>query len=127
MFFILGDLIKTADELLYLVRDRDRDILIISDLTNDELQQHYTLVQSKLTLQLQRLQRFGDIFISNPTIDLLDTEIKNELEKAIGEKGEGLYSIGAALFFNQMLGSTSKENEPEEDYMESDQLWTAIN
>lgn len=52
-YFILGNLIETGDELLTLARGKDK--IVFSELTKNELQQHYSLVQSKLTIQLQRL------------------------------------------------------------------------
>lgn len=52
--------------------------------------------------------------MSNPTIDLLDTDIKKELKKAIGGKEEGLFAIGAGLLFNQTFGNVGRENESKE-------------
>ncbi|MCP4987731.1 MAG: hypothetical protein GY928_17240 [Colwellia sp.] len=112
-FFIMGDLVETADELLNLARGKDE--IILSELPREELEKHYVLVQTKLTIQLQRHQRLGDIFLSNPTIDLLDTDIKDELKRAIGGKEHGLYALGASLLFNQIFGNASKECETEDN------------
>lgn len=110
-YFILTSLTQTADELISLARGRD--ILVFSELSDKELQEHYSLIQSHLTIQLQRLQRLGDIFMSNPTIDLLDSKIKSDLNVAIGDKEKGLYNLGAGLFFNQVFGSSRIEGESE--------------
>jgi hypothetical protein len=110
-FFILSSLTKTADEIISLARDRD--VIIFSELSEEELTEHYSIVQSHLTIQFQRLERLGDIFMSNPTIDLLDSKIKSDLENAIGDKEIGLYNLGAGLFFNQMFGASGKEGESE--------------
>ncbi|KPV90060.1 hypothetical protein AN395_03521 [Pseudoalteromonas sp. P1-30] len=114
-FFIMGDLVETADELLDICRGKDA--IIFSELDENELQKHYGIVQSKLTIQLQRLQRMEDIFLENPTIELLDADIQKDLKRAIGGKEQGLYHLGAGLFFNQMLGDSIKENELKDDWM----------
>lgn len=114
-YFILGSLIETGDDLLSLAREKDK--IVFSELTKNELEQHYGLVQSKITIQLQRLRRLGDIFYANPTIDLLDSELKLNLKKALGGKKEGLFSLGAGLFFNSIFGNSSKENVPEDEYI----------
>lgn len=113
-FYILGDLIKTADELLILSRGKEE--VVFSDLSEEQLNEHYELVQGKLTIQLQRLQRLGDIFMSNPTLDLLDVDIKDELMSAIGGKEDGLFQLGAGLFFNQMLGGSKIEGESKAEW-----------
>lgn len=111
--FLIRDLVGTANDLLTLVTDyRELDFL---SLPVKELNKHYSLVQTKLTIQLQRLQRLGDILMSNPSIDLLDPDIKRELMKAIGSKSRGLINIGAGLFFHQILGSAGKEIESDSD------------
>ncbi|PMH03153.1 hypothetical protein [Vibrio lentus] len=114
-YFILGDLIQTGDELLNLSRGRHR--IVFSELTKSELEEHYSIVQAKLSVQLLRLQRIGDIFLSNPTIDLLDCDLKSQLNDAIGGKEKGLYSLGAGLFFNQVFGASKKENENEDEHI----------
>jgi hypothetical protein len=111
--FILRDLIQTAEELLELVIDKQE--INFLELESNELEEHYCIVQAKLTIQLQRLQRLGDIFLSNPTIDLLDTNIKKRLKKAIGGKEEGLFTVGAGLFFNQIFGCAGKQDEPDSE------------
>lgn len=111
-YFILTSLTITADEIIRLARGRD--VIRFSELTDKELEAHYSHVQSYLTLQFQRLRRLGDIFMSNPTIDLLDSKIKLDLQSAIGGKEKGLYTLGAGLFFNQIVGNARKENESEE-------------
>ncbi len=113
--FLLRDLIETAEELLELVKNKDEiDFL---ELDVKELEKHYSIVQAKLTIQRQRLQRLGDIFLSNPTIDLLDPNIKTKLKKALGGKEEGLYAIGANLLFNHIFGSARKQDEPDNERM----------
>ena len=112
-FYIFGDLIQTAEELLDLVRDKEE--VVFSELSRDELSENYSLVQAKLTIQSQRLKRLGDFFLSNPTIELLDVDIKDELKKAIGSKEQGLFSVGAGLFFNQILGTAGREGEDKDD------------
>lgn len=112
-YFILGNLLETADELLSLARNRD--VIEFSKLSEEELGEHYAIVQSKITIQLQRLQRLGDIFLQNPTIDLLDSSIKRDLKSSIGDKENGLFTLGAGLFFNQIFGAAAKAPEFETD------------
>ncbi|ELM3617740.1 hypothetical protein RYR54_003431 [Aeromonas sobria] len=113
-YFILMSLTLTADGIITLARGRD--VIKFSELTDKELEAHYSHVQSYLTLQFQRLKRLGDIFMSNPTIDLLDSKIKLDLQSAIGDKEKGLYTLGVGLFFNQIFGNAKKENEPEKEF-----------
>lgn len=112
-YFILGDLVETADELLSLARNRE--IIEFSKLSEKELEEHYAIVQSNITIQLQRLQRLGDIFLQNPTIDLLDPRIRKNLKSSIGDKENGLFTLGAGLFFNQIFGTGSSVPEVETD------------
>lgn len=114
-YFVFGGLIETADELLLLAKDRES--IVFSELSTVELNQQYSIVQSKLTIQLQRLQRIGDIFLSNPTIELLDPEIRSRLKSAIGGKENGLYSLGAGLFFNRIFGSARKSDESDDEHL----------
>ena len=111
--FLLRDLVQTAEELLELVKDKKE--INFQELETKELEEHYSIVQAKLTIQFQRLQRLGDIFMSNPTIDLLDTNIKKKLKKAIGGKEGGLFAIGAGLLFNQSFGCAGKQNESDSE------------
>ncbi len=113
-FYILGDLIETADGIMTLARGRD--VIVFSKLSEEELKAHYGLIQSKLTIQLQRLQRLGDIFLSNPTIELLDVDIQKNLEEAMGGKTTGLFGLGAGLFFHQCFGNSRREGESEEEW-----------
>jgi|TARA_R110002072_G_C7976024_1_gene535453 hypothetical protein len=117
-YFILGNLLETADELLSLARGRE--MIEFSRLSENELEEHYSIVQSKVTIQRQRLQRLGDIFLQNPTIDLLDPSIKKDLKSSIGDKENGLFTLGAGLFFNQIFGTGSEApaGETERQQME---------
>jgi len=112
-YFLLRDLVQAAEELFELVKDKNE--INFQELDLNELEELYSIVQAKLTIQLQRLQRLGDIFMSNPTIDLLDTNIKENLKNAIGGKEKGLFTIGAALFFHQIFGCAGKQNETESE------------
>lgn len=111
--FLIRDIVNTADDLLSLINNYG-DLDFVS-LPVDVMKQHYSLVQTKLTVQLQRLQRLREVFISNPSIDLLDSEIKNQFIKALGSKESGLFAVGAGLFFNQIFGSVVKEDESDSD------------
>lgn len=112
-YFILGNLLETADELLSLARNRE--VIEFSKLSEEELEEHYAIAQSKITIQLQRLQRLGDIFLQNPTIDLLDPSIRRDLKSSIGDKESGLFTLGTGLFFNMIFGAASKASEIEAD------------
>lgn len=102
--FLLRDLINTAEELLELVNPG-------KDMTVGKLEIEYAFIQASLNIQLQRLKRISDIFKENPTIDLLDPRIKKRINTALGTKGEGLFKIGSAIFFNQIFGNARKECE----------------
>lgn len=111
-YYILSDLVDTSDQLLSLVQDKK--YITFSELPTEELDKNYQLVQTLLTIQLQRLQRIGEIFIDEPTIELLDQSISKDFKIALGQKGSGLYSIGAQLFMNKIFGSAKEKNEPDE-------------
>lgn len=106
--FILRDLINTAEDLLELVNpEKDIDV--------KKLENEYAFIQASLNIQLQRLKRVNDIFKENPVIDLLDPRIKKRINTALGTKGEGLFKIGSAIFFNQIFGNARKEGESDTD------------
>ncbi|QIB50366.1 hypothetical protein [Pseudomonas sp. OIL-1] len=106
--FLLRDLINTAEELLELVNSG-------KVITVEKLEIEYAFIQASLNIQLQRLKRIGDIFKESPTIDLLDPRIKKRINTALGTKGEGLFKIGSAIFFNQIFGNARKEGESDAD------------
>lgn len=106
--FLLRDLVNTAEELLELVNPGN-------DMTVEKLEIEYAFIQASLNVQLQRLKRISDIFKENPTIDLLDPRIKKRINTALGTKGEGLFKIGSAIFFNQIFGNARKEGESDAD------------
>ena len=110
-YFILGNLLETADQLLTLARGRE--IIEFAQFSEEELEEEYDIIQSKITIQLQRIERLGEIFLRNPTIDLLDSTIKRDLKLSIGDKRNGLFTLGAGLFFNQIFGIGSKRPESE--------------
>ena len=115
-YYLFRDLIDTADKLLSIARDKNS--ITFDQLNEEELNKHYSNVQSHLTIQLQRLDRIGKIFLNNPTIDLLEPNLKNKVQKTIGGKEDGIYSIGAALFFNQMFGNAQHQDEPKQDWLQ---------
>jgi hypothetical protein len=108
LFYLIRDLIKTAEELLELVAPE-------RGTSTSDIEDNYEFIQASLTIQLQRLKRIGDILMDNPTIDLLDSKIKKRINAAIGTKGEGLFGIGSAIFFNQMFRGGKEDDESEKD------------
>jgi len=111
-FFILGALIETGGELLDIAVDaRSVDL---ESLPINQVKERYALCAANLNLQTNRLRRLGKIFRGAPFLDFLDPQLRRDLDRAIGEKGKGLYGIGAALFFHQMFGSARDPHEPEQ-------------
>jgi hypothetical protein len=113
-FFILQGLQESGARLIELAGPAPA--LRIRDLPRERLEEHYTRCDMQLRQQLYRLQRLGDIFLKKPFLDFLDPTLRAELDRAIGAKGEGLYSVGAGLFFHFTFGETRYQNEPEEPY-----------
>ncbi len=107
--FILADLIGTAEKLFKLIKRNEK--INYETIDKNKIKINYNLIQTYLTIQLQRLRRLGDIFIDNPSIDLLEPNLRKQFNDIIGDKEKGLYSIGAALFFNQIFGGCQKQNE----------------
>lgn len=113
-FFILQGLQESGAKLLDLTGPDP--ILKLSELPRERLEEHYTRCEMQLRQQSFRLHRLGDIFLKKPFLDFIDPTLRAELERAIGSKGEGLYSLGAGLFFHLSFGKARKQNEPDETY-----------
>lgn len=113
-FFILQGLQESGARLLELAGPEP--VLRIRDLPREHMEEHYVRCDMQLRQQLYRLQRLGDIFLKKPFLDFLDPTLRAELDRAIGDKGEGLYSAGAGLLFHFMLGEARYQDEPEEPY-----------
>ena len=67
-YFILGDLIYSAEELLLIVRNKDK--VDLSGLSLPELKAELHRIESVVSLQKLRLKRLGNIYLTNPTLDL---------------------------------------------------------
>lgn len=114
-YFILGDLIYSAEELLLIVRNKDK--VDLSDLTLIELHEEINRIESMVSIQKLRLKRLGNIYLTNPTLDLLDSSIQFELKKAIGSKLKGgLYGLASRLLFHQSFDFAGHANESERDW-----------
>ena len=83
-------------------------------LSQAEFREFHALAQRLISIQLQRLEKLNAILHDQDVIDLFDPTLRVRIEKAIGDKEEGLYGIGAGLFFYFMLGGKfGKEDSPE--------------
>ena len=85
-------------------------------LSQAEFQEFHALAQRLISIQLQRLEKLNAILNDQDVLDLFDPTLRVRIEKAIGDKEEGLYGIGAGLFFYFMLGGKfGKEDSPESE------------
>lgn len=114
-YYILGDLIYSAERLLLIVRNKDK--VDLSELSLLELQEELNRIESLISIQKLRLRRLGDIYLSNPTLDLLDSNLQFELKKAIGSKSKGgLYGLASRLVFHQIFDFAGHADESDRDW-----------
>jgi hypothetical protein len=113
-FFILQGLQDSGTKLLELAGPDP--ILKLSEIPRERLDEHYERCDMQLRQQGFRLHRLGDIFLKKPFLDFIDPTLRAELDRAIGSKGEGLYSLGAGLFFHFLFGKARKQNESDDAY-----------
>lgn len=114
-YYILGDLIYSAESLLSIVRNKDE--VDLSELTLIELNEELSRIESIVSIQKLRLKRLGNIYLNNPMLELLDSNIQFELKKAIGSKLKGgLYGLGSRLLFHQAFDFAGHANESERDW-----------
>lgn len=115
-YYILGDLIEMAEELLSIVRNKDT--IDFSHLSKKDLEDKLNRIESRISLQKLRLKRLGEIYLSNPTIELLDSNIKLDLKKALGSKSEGgLYGLASSLLFHQIFDFSGFEDETDREWL----------
>ena len=113
-YFIIAALLDTGEELLKIAESKPE--VVIGKLTREEINQHYVNCQRLLLGQNARMGRLSEIFLEKPFIDFHHPNLRKDLNKAIGTKFEGLYSIGAALSFHQMFGSSRFQDETDFDF-----------
>ncbi len=113
-FFIFKGLIETGEELLELAGPDP--VLKVSELCAEQMDLHCATVQTRLTIQSFRMGRLGEIFLSKPFLDIQDPGLRRQFEAAVGGKGGGLYSLGAALFFHRLFGAARKQDELEDEF-----------
>jgi hypothetical protein len=114
-YFILGDFIYSAEELLLIVRNKDK--VDLSGLSLPELKAELHRIESVVSLQKLRLKRLGNIYLTNPTLDLLDSNIQFELKKALGSKLKGgLHGLASNLVFHQYFDFSEFADEDERDW-----------
>ncbi len=114
-YFILGDLIYSAEELLLIVRNKDK--VNLSELSLLELKAELHRIESVVSLQKLRLKRLGNIYLTNPTLDLLDSNIQFELKQALGSKLKGgLHGLASSLVFHQHFDFSGFADENDRDW-----------
>lgn len=114
-YFILGDLIYSAEELLLIVRNKDK--VDLSGLSLLELKAELHRIESVVSLQKLRLKRLGNIYLINPTLDLLDSNIQFELKEALGSKLKGgLHGLASNLVFHQHFDFSGSADESDRDW-----------
>lgn len=114
-YFILGDLIYSAEELLLIVRNKDK--VNLSGLSLLELKAELHRIESIVSLQKLRLKRLSNIYLTNPTLDLLDSNIQFELKKALGSKLKvGLHGLASTLMIHQQFDFSEFVDESDRDW-----------
>ena len=88
----------------------------VQRLSKAEFQEFHALAQRLISIQLKRLEKLNAILNDQVVIDLFDPILRAHIAKAIGDKEEGLYGVGAGLFFYFVLGGNfGKEGSPESE------------
>ena len=101
---------QTGRELVALAGPNPREK--IAALLPGDRTEYWVTCQRHLSLQLARLLFLHDVLYGQPVVDLFDPALRADIDRAVGDKEEGLYGIGAALQFHFMLGPfPEKEHE----------------
>ncbi len=85
-----------------------RPLVTLQSMTLDQLKDFHTVAQRLLSIQLARLEKLHALLEDQQVIELFSPCLRKQIQNAIGGKSEGLYSIGAALFFYFMFNTNQK-------------------
>jgi hypothetical protein len=101
MQFCFAGLAKTGKQLLELAGTEPSRKL--ERMSAEDLRTFHAITQRHISIQLERLQKLHQILNDQLVLDLFDFSLRSEIEALIGDKEQGLYSIGAGLLFYLML------------------------
>lgn len=104
---------KTGRELLDLAGPKPLEKLM--SLSADELRTFNALAQRHMALQLTRLQKLNGLLQDKEVVEIFDISLRREIEEAIGDKEQGLYSIGAGLMFYCVYLKVAPDSNKRED------------
>lgn len=106
-------LAETGRQLLELAGPKPLEKL--ANLSGDGLRDFSTVAQKLITHQRLRLDKLHGLVQDQQVIDLFDMSLRREIAEAIGDKEEGLYSIGAGLLFYCVFFRPSPESSAPQD------------
>lgn len=104
---------ETGRELLEL--SGSQPLRHLTNLSADDLRNFNALAQRHISIQLGRLQKLHGLLEDETVLDLFDTSLRSEIRDAIGDKEQGLYSIGAGLLFYVFLLRPALDSQKPED------------
>lgn len=117
MRLLFEQLTETASFLIDFAGDRDSINLL--QVPKEELKNNYNMIQVYISLQLVRLKRIRVLLEESDILSIELPDVKEKLKKLIGTKSQGLYSIGAAMQFDSILGLSIVRDEEGIDFVES--------
>lgn len=112
---LVDQIAETAKLLLELTADRDAINLL--DMPKEELEEKYNLAQVYIGLQLVRMKRIHKLLEESDVLSIELPDIRDKLDELIGSKEDGLFSIGAAMQFNLILGLSVEEKDNNVDWV----------
>jgi hypothetical protein len=110
-YFVMRRIALTGHQLLELAGDKPAERFESMSLI--EANKYGWRCQKLIENQLHSLQMLGHLIENEAVLDLLDPTLRKRFDRAIGEKGKGLFGIGSNLFFYLIFGRTARSGRSE--------------
>lgn len=107
--YCFAGLAETGRQLLEL--SGPKPLAKLTGLSADELRDFSAVTQRHLSLQHARLEKLYGIVEDQQVIELFDMTLRREITEAIGDKEQGLYSIGAGLLYYLMFWPSAESGK----------------
>lgn len=84
----------------------------LRELSQDDLRDFNAMVQRHISIQLARLEKLHNLLQDEIVLDLFDTSLRSQIQEVIGDKEQGLYSVGAGLlYYVKFIGPAPNSGE----------------
>ena len=98
----------------------------ITRLSADELRDFHAQVQRRISLQQARLGKLHGLVQDQEVIEIFDMSLRRQITEAMGDKEEGLYSIGAGMLYYFMFFKPSPDSDSPQDLEQTVELISAM-